>query len=217
MSHAVRTFSPGLLVGLLLRPVPVPVMRALARPVLDRLLSDLEPRLGDRLAGLTGRLAIVPAGHPAAVVVDMADGALSLDLAEAESEEIRQAEAVVRAPLETLTAMLDTEGMDGDASFFARALTIEGDTSLVMALRYALEDANAGLDDVGRAMPWPLGRALPHVLRVGQRVHAAASRDLATVQDAVLAPLRTELARQDGRLSKLEASLQRTQRRRAAG
>lgn len=217
MSHAVRTFSPGLLVGLLLRPVPVPVMRALARPVLDRLLRDLEPRLGDRLAGLTGRLAIVPAGHPAAIVVDMADGVLSLDLADAEAEDIRQAEAVVRAPLETLTAMLDTEGMDGDASFFARALTIEGDTSLVMALRYALEDANAGLDDVGRAMPWPLGHALPHVLRIGQTVHAAASRDLATVQDAVLAPLRTELARQEGRLSKLEASLQRTQRRRAAG
>lgn len=217
MSHAVRTFSPGLLVGLLLRPVPVPVMRGLARPILDRLLRDLEPRLGDRLAGLTGRLAIVPAGHPVAVVVDMADGALSLDLADAEAEDTRQAEAVVRAPLETLTAMLDTEGMDGDASFFARALTIEGDTSLVMALRYALEDANAGLDDVGRAMPWPLGRALPHVLRVGQRVHAAASRDLATVQDAVLAPLRTELARQEGRLSKLEANLQRTQRRRAAG
>ncbi|MBB4264755.1 SCP2 sterol-binding domain-containing protein [Roseospira visakhapatnamensis] len=216
MSHAVRTFSPGLLVGLLLRPVPVPVMRALARPVLEGLVRDLEPRLGDRLSGLTGRLAIVPAGHPAAVVVDMADGVLSLDVAEAEADEVRHAEAVVRAPLETLTAMLDTEGMDGDASFFARALTIEGDTSLVMALRYALEDANAGMDDVSRAMPWPLGRALPHMLRVGRRVHAAASRDLATVQDAVLAPLRTDLARQEGRLAKLEAGLQRTPRRRTA-
>jgi len=216
MSHAARTFSPGLLVGLLLRPVPVSVMRVMARPVLDNLLKELEPRMGDRLSGLNGRLAIVPVGHPVAVVVDMADGALTMDLAEADTDEVRHAEAVVRAPLETLTAMLDTDGMDGDASFFARALTIEGDTSLVMALRYALEDANAGLDDVGRALPWPLGRVLPRVVSLGGRVHAAASRDLATVQDALLAPLRTELARQDGRLSKVEAGLQRTQRRRAA-
>ncbi|MBB4287219.1 SCP2 sterol-binding domain-containing protein [Roseospira goensis] len=216
MSQPVRTFSPGLLVGLLLRPIPLPALRTVARPVLDGLARDLGPRLGDRLSGLSGRLAIVPAGHPVAVALDIDDGALALDLIPSDNREAMGAVAAVRAPLETLTAMLDTEGMDGDASFFARALTIEGDTSLVMALRYALEDTGAGLDDVARAVPWPVGPALPRLLRVGQRVHAAASRDLATVQDALLAPLRTELARQEGRLSRMEAQMQRTQRRRAS-
>lgn len=217
MSHSVRTFSPGLLVGILLRPVPLPVMRAVARPVMDGLIRDLGPRLGDRLAGLAGRIAIVPTGHPVAVALDIDDGTLALDLIPAETREEMGAVAAVRAPLETLTAMLDTDGMDGDASFFARALTIEGDTSLVMALRYALEDARAGPDDIVRAVPWPLGPALPHLMRVGGRVHAAATRDLATVQDALLAPLRTEVARQDGRLSRMEARMERAQQRRRAG
>lgn len=216
MSQSVRTFSPGLLVGLLLRPIPLGALRIVARPVMDGLVRDLGPRLGDRLAGLTGRLAIVPTGHPVAVALDIDDGALELDLIEADTREAMGAVAAVRAPLETLTAMLDLDGMDGDASFFARALHIEGDTSLVMALRYALEDAGAGVDDVTNAVPWPFGAALPHAMRLGQRVHAAASRDLATVQDAILAPLRTELARQDARMSRMESQMQRTQRRRAS-
>lgn len=217
MSQSARTFSPGLLFGLLLRPVPLPALRALARPVLDGLQRDLGPRLGDRLSGLRGRLAIVPAGHPVAVALDIDDGALTLDLIPAETREAMGAVAAVRAPLETLTAMLDTEGMDGDASFFARALTIEGDTSLVMALRYALEDARAGPEDIARAVPWPLGPALPRLMRAGGRVHAAASRDLATVQDALLAPLRSDLARQEARLARVEARLERAQPRRRAG
>ncbi len=215
MPPTVRTFSPGLLLGLLLRPVPLPLMRALARPPLGRLARDLGPRLSDRLSGLSGRLAILPAGHPVAVALDIEDGAIALDLIEAGDMASMDAVAVVRAPLETLTAMLDTAGMDGDASFFARALTIEGDTSLVMALRYALEDAGAGQDDIARAAPWPIAPALPGLMRVGQRVHAAASRDLATVQDALLAPARGELARQEARLSRLEGRLQNQPRRRA--
>ncbi|SDD97389.1 SCP2 sterol-binding domain-containing protein [Rhodospira trueperi] len=216
MSSSVRTFSPGLLVGILLRPIPLSVMRALARPVLDGLVRDMGPRLEDRLSELSGRLAIVPTGHPVAVALDIENGAVTMDLIEADTREAMGAVAAVRAPLETLTAMLDTEGMDGDASFFTRALTIEGDTSLVMALRYALEDAGAGVDDVARAFPWPIGPALPRVMHLGQRVHAAASRDLATVQDAILAPVRTELARQEARMSRMESQMQRTQRRRAS-
>jgi len=216
MSQPVRAFSPGLLVGLLLRPIPLNALRTVARPVMDGLVRDLGPRLGDRLSGLRGRLAIVPTGHPVAVALDIDDGALELDLIEADTREAMGAVAAVRAPLETLTAMLDLDGMDGDASFFTRALHIEGDTSLVMALRYALEDAGAGVDDITSAVPWPFGAALPHAMRLGQRVHAAASRDLATVQDAVLAPLRTELARHEARMSRMESQMQRTQRRRAS-
>lgn len=215
MPPSARTFSPGLLLGLLLRPVPLTVLRALARPPLDRLARDLGPRLSDRLSGLSGRLVIAPTGHPVAIALDIDNGDLALDLVEAADRETMEAVAVVRAPLETLVAMLDTAGMDGDASFFARALTIEGDTSLVMALRYALEDANAGPEDIARAAPWPVAPALPRLMQVGQRVHDAASRDLATIQDALLAPVRNELARQDGRLSRLEGRLQTQPRRRA--
>lgn len=205
MTASVRALTPGLLAGLALRPVPPRLLRALCRPVLDRLRARLAPRLGDRLSGLSGRVAVVPAGHPVAVVATISDGALSLDLAHADAP----AEAVVRAPLEVLAALTDASGLDGDATFFSRALTIEGDTGLVMALRYALEDAGAGPADLVAVLPAP---AQPFAARGGglvRHLHAAASRDLALVQDAALAPLRADLARQETRLARVEAAAKR--------
>lgn len=205
MTATTRALTPGLLAGLALRPVPPRLLQALSRPVLERLCARLAPRLGDRLSGLNGRVAVVPAGHPVAVVAIIADGTLTLDLAEAEAP----ADATVRAPLEVLAALLDPAGLDGDATFFSRALTIEGDTGLVMALRYALEDCEAGPEDLAAVLPAP---ARPLLARGGgllRRLHAAASRDLALVQDAALAPLRTDLARHEGRLARVEAAVKR--------
>lgn len=205
MTPPARALTPGLLAGLLLRPVPRSFLRALTRPVLARLTARIAPRLGDRLAGVEGRVAVVPAGHPVAVVAIIGEGALTLALDDASAP----ADAVVRAPLEVLASLMDPDGLDGDATFFSRALTIEGDTGLVMALRYALEDADVGPADLDAVLP---SSARPLMTRGGalaRRLHAAASRDLALVQDAVLAPLRTELARHESRLARVEATAKR--------
>ncbi|WP_404383624.1 SCP2 sterol-binding domain-containing protein [Caenispirillum salinarum] len=202
---SVRALTPGLLAGLALRPLPPSLLRRLSRPVLARLRARLAPRLGDRLEGLSGRVAVVPAGHPVAVVATIADGTLFLDVDDADAP----ADAVVRAPLEVLAALTDTAGLDGDATFFSRALTIEGDTGLVMALRYALEDADAGPADLMAALPAPARPMLARGTGLARRLHAAGSRDLALVQDAALAPLRADLARQEARLARVEAAAKR--------
>lgn len=198
-------FPPSLLAGLMLRPVPLPVLRAAARPVLARAVRRLAPLLADRLEGLAGSVAVVPAGWPVALRLTIGAGGLEADLAAAEGVE---ATAVVRAPLEVLLGMLDgAAGLDGDASLFARLLTIEGDTGLVMALRYALEDGGVDASVL-------LGRLAGAERAAGivRRVHAAAAHDLAVVQQAVLAPVRSDLARQDARLARLEQDAARRRR-----
>lgn len=49
-------------------------------------------------------------------------------------------DVLVKAPILSLLNLLDGEE-DGDALFFSRDLTIEGDTEAVLALRNALDDA----------------------------------------------------------------------------
>lgn len=198
--------SPALVGGLLLRPLPPALLRRLARPVLARAARRLGPRLDNRLDGVTGRVAVLPAGFPVALMVDLAAGSVALDLADPEAP----ADAVVRAPAEVLLALLDPAGdLDGDAGFFSRALTIEGDTGLVMALRYALEDGGVDTALILSLLPVPLR---PLAGRM-QRLHAATGRDLATLQQAMLAPLRGDLARQEARLDRLERECTSRRRR----
>ncbi|MCE9507615.1 MAG: SCP2 sterol-binding domain-containing protein [Alphaproteobacteria bacterium] len=56
------------------------------------------------------------------------------------SKEVR-ADAAIRGSFMTL-AQLAQGGGDGDALFFSRDITIEGDTEAVLALRNALDDAD---------------------------------------------------------------------------
>lgn len=208
MSLQGHSLSPALVGGLLLRPVPLPVLRGLARPVLARAVRRLGPLVAERLEGLSGAVAVVPSGWPVAVVLTIGTGGLdaALDGADAAAA---GATAVVRAPVEVLTGMLDgAAGLDGDASLFSRLLTIEGDTGLVMALRYALEDGGVDASSLLALLPAPLRPLLPHA----GRLHAAAGRDLAVLQQALLAPLRADLARQEARVARLEQDAARRRR-----
>lgn len=77
--------------------------------------------------------------------------------------------ARVRGPLAQLLALLDG-GLDADAAFFGRTLSVEGSTEAVVALHNALEAADLGLADL---LPGPLfarrhlGEAVSGALRRG--------------------------------------------------
>ena len=58
---------------------------------------------------------------------------------------------------------------DGDALFFSRDLTVEGDTAAVLALRNAMDDAELDLTEVLAALSGPLARPLRRVLAGAER------------------------------------------------
>ena len=58
---------------------------------------------------------------------------------------------------------------DGDALFFSRDLTVEGDTAGVLALRNAIDDAELDLTDELAALVGPLARPLRGMLTQAER------------------------------------------------
>ncbi|SDH10419.1 hypothetical protein [Roseospirillum parvum] len=198
-------FSPFLILGIVLKPLPFALARRAARPLLDNVARDLAPRLAGRLAGLTGRVAVMPTDLPYGTLFYVGTGsdgqtALSIDLID--TRHPVEAEARVRAPTSVLLELTHAQGHDGDASFFSRSLIMEGDTSLSMAFRYGLEEAeltSGELAAMAAPLPGDLGRRLGQAL---EGLIDAASADASRVQEALLAPL-------SGRLNRLEKAANR--------
>lgn len=207
-------FSPFLLLGLALRPVPPGLVARVAAPAVSAANDRLVPLLADRLRGMTGTVAVLPTDFPYGVRFRVADDAVTLDLIDGEAGE--EADARLRAPVRVLLDLARGSGVDGDASFFSRDLVMEGDTGLVMALRYALEEAaEQGLDPMdllAEALPGPAG-ARRRLAAAVERALGQAEADTAQVRDALLAPLMAWKARADRRLGALEDSVADLDRR----
>lgn len=77
-------------------------------------------------------------------------------------------DARIAGPLSAFLAMMHgTE--DGDALFFSRDLTVEGDTAAVLALRNAMDDAELDLTEELAALSGPLAVPLRRALAGAER------------------------------------------------
>lgn len=204
MTAAAPPFSAALLLGLALRPLPPRFVKGLSTPAVSRVRRRLSPLMADRLSGMSGTVAVLPTDFPYGLLLHIGGDGLDMEVTPCAPRP--EATAHVQAPLEVLLALAQAEG-DGDASFFSRDLVMEGDTSLVMALRYAMEaaaeDGAEPLALLAEALPLPDGlrrRLMGPLVQAGR----AASEDVARVQAALLAPLNAWRARTDARLTALE-------------
>lgn len=77
-------------------------------------------------------------------------------------------DACLRGPLSAFLAMMHG-AEDGDALFFSRDLTVEGDTAAVLALRNAMDDAELDLTEVLAALSGPLAPPLRRALAGAER------------------------------------------------
>jgi len=154
---------------LLLLPGP----RHLAEAALNRLASLLAHRhtgMLERLSNFAGATClIVPYDLPTAFLLTLqpAPQPPRLELADAAATGAR---ATIRADLTTLLQLLEGR-IDGDALFFSRDLTVEGDMDVVVALRNAVDDA--GIDLIGDAAA-ACGRLAIPVERLGRRLSGTA-------------------------------------------
>lgn len=77
-------------------------------------------------------------------------------------------DARIAGPLSAFLAMM--HGVeDGDALFFSRDLTVEGDTAAVLALRNAMDDAELDLTEELAGLSGPFGTPLRRVLAQAER------------------------------------------------
>ena len=185
--------SPVLLAGLLARPLSP----RLLQPALDAIFAILNrshPGLFERLSCLNETVFLIdPIDLPLVFILDADPEHPRLTAAR---EDADRAVATIRGPLLTLIDLLEGR-IDGDAMFFSRTLSIEGDTEAVVALRNAVDDAEVDIigDVLAAAGPLatPVGRALDLLSRLFSRAQA----DMQLVHDAVLEPANRRIDNQN--------------------
>ncbi len=166
--------TPVLVAGLLARPLPPQLLQ----PLLDAVFSLLRrrhPGLFERLTGLSAPIFLIdPIDLPLIFELDANPDHCRLTAARLGSG---RAVATIRGPLLALIELLEGR-VDGDALFFSRTLSIEGDTEAVVALRNAVDDAGIDLRrDLLEALG-PLAPPVRHALGLGQRLYARLNSDL---------------------------------------
>lgn len=148
-----------------LQPLP-PLPLGLALTALSRRLSGRHPSMLRRLGGYAEQ----------AVLIDPTDLPFVLRMQPSAGPRITahrrgrapEAAARVAGPLSALTGMLHGR-YDGDALFFSRDLVIEGDTSVVLALRNALDDAELDLSGELAALAGPFGPLVRRGVALAER------------------------------------------------
>jgi predicted lipid carrier protein YhbT len=216
-SRAQPPLSPVLVAGLALRPLPP----ALLKPALAAAMAAMHrrhPRVFERLEPLADTAILVdPVDLPVCFVVRPGAEPPSIVPLRRASEGAR-ADAIIRGPLLVLVELLEGR-LDGDAMFFSRDLSIEGDTEAVVTLRNALDSEAIDVVDDLLSFLGPFAVPLRGAVSALDALFARAGHDLETIRGAFVAPLARRTDRHEARLAELEetvAGLRRQVRGRAA-
>jgi predicted lipid carrier protein YhbT len=133
------------MLAVMARPLPLLPLELMVGHLVGNAMAA-RPSLAARLADHAGEtFAIDPVDCPFVILITVQGGRASVRL----ERDLAGAAYITRiaAPLLVLLGLLDGT-YDGDALFFSRDLTIEGDTGAALALRNAIENAELEAADV---------------------------------------------------------------------
>lgn len=209
-------FSPILVGGLLLKAVPPDVVQPVADHLAKRLM-DQHPDVFERLSPLGPRTFLID-------VVDL-PWKFHLTVAYGNGEVIvlknddpTTVDATIRAPLKVLFGLLDGS-IDGDAMFFTRDMSFEGDTEAVVALRNALDGADIDfVSDISSTFG-PLSGSAEQFIQYLLSWFNRVDQDLATVKNSMMDPAARRADAQARRIEELEtrcAKMEKALRRKAS-
>ncbi|HEV2515822.1 MAG TPA: SCP2 sterol-binding domain-containing protein [Devosia sp.] len=122
------------------RPIPLGLVQAVTNAALARVLAR-HPKLFDRLGEHTAKsFAFTPTDLPLTFVIAPRGGTVTV----LRSGRTVRADVGISGPIVTLLALAEGR-LDGDAEFFARDLSIDGDMEAIIALRNAMDDCRIDL------------------------------------------------------------------------
>jgi predicted lipid carrier protein YhbT len=180
----------------------LPLPTGVLQPALDIMVSVLRrrhPGAFERLSELPdAEVLIDPIDLPMAFMMRLGSKGMRLSLAHRGSQ---PGDAVIRGSFAHLLDLLEGR-TDGDALFFSRDLTIEGDTAAVVALRNAVDGEDIDLAADLAAVLGPFARLLLPARRAA--VHL--SDRLGQLHQAMLQPANRRMETLERRLSRLEKS-----------
>ena len=208
---ATAPLSPVLIGGMLARPLPGFVLNPLLRLMLHTVVAR-HPAMFDRLEGLDCPLMLIdPVDLPFRLALCPDPARPELRLARPSDDDV--ATASVRGPLMTLFDLMEGQ-LDGDALFFSRALVIEGNTEVVVALRNALDGEEIDLLDDVLSLFGPFNPLARLLAARAEALLGRAAADLASLRGALLDDIEKQNRGQAAELSKLGQRLEHLERAR---
>lgn len=204
--------TPALLVGLAARPLPP----AALQPLLTLAMATLVRRHREAFARLDGLgdsvFLIDPVDLPLAFLLRPGANPPSITAIRGDAAHGVAPVAAIRGSLLNLIDLLEGR-VDGDALFFSRDLTVEGDTEAILTLRNAIDGAGIDLIDVAASALGPLGGFARRLLGPAEILIRRMTRDLEALQETLLSPLARRCDAQATELTELQARLEELQRR----
>lgn len=149
-----------------LRPLLAPVPLFIIQPILSKIvrrISQNRPELFNRIGPHKDKLFLIDPTNLHFVFVLKAHPEHSF-LKAYRRRKAPDTEARISGTVLTLMDMVDG-GLDGDALFFTRALSVEGDTEAVVCLRNALDDLEGSIIEDVADLFGPVGRRSLNILR----------------------------------------------------
>lgn len=204
--------SPALLAGIALTPVPPSVLQ----PIFTRLIRMVcrrYPEILDAVVAFTGkRVEIDPIDMPFSLILNIDPMVPRLCVVGPRKVEKTSVDAAIRAPLEVLTAMVEGR-IDGDAAFFARQLSIEGDTELVLALRNAIDGAGIVLAHSLAEPLGPLAAPTERMLRSAGNIYNRCANSMEKFRQTLIVPAMHGVDAQSARIDEIESQISALQRK----
>jgi len=178
-------FSPLLMAGLLLRPLPKAPLNRLLRHMAGHIQKN-HPAILDRLAPLAGtEFLICPTDLPHDMRMIMGNGQVDCRI---EDEFKAPADVTISGPFLSLMDMMDGR-IDGDALFFSRSLAVEGDTEALLTLRNAMDSEDIDLRQEILTSLGPFKTPASALLTITGRLYQGLSRDMSHIRRAATASL----------------------------
>jgi len=210
---AAPPFTPILLASLALQPLPV----KLFTPIAARILKKIElsyPDIFDRLKPLGScQFSIVPTDFHCHFYVSLENGAAQISVlpkGQSIDQPVGTVTATISGPLLSLLKLLEGR-VDGDALFFSRELTVEGDTEAVLTLRNAVDSADISLEKMLTSRSRRLQPIAQKAVSGLAALYQRAQDDLELVHRSLLAPLSRQLSLQDNDLDRHEDQIRQLQ------
>lgn len=145
-SSSIPDFSVSLLLGQLLNPV---ISRSILQIGIDKLTNlfvKQHPRVISKMAKFTPcRMVLIPIDMPFCFFVEFTPDDLNINIIDNNAFSGDNL-TCIKSSLELFVKMLEGN-LDGDALFFSRKLSIEGDTTSIVALRNILEAESINIKD----------------------------------------------------------------------
>lgn len=183
-------FSPALFLGLMLQPLP---LRGFFKVVINRGLHNIQkkhPEISERLTEFYGQSVLIEVRDLFLYVILKIEEKLSADVVAHSFSTTTK--AAIHGDLHSLLKLIQGES-DGDALFFSRELSFEGDTEIVVAIRNAFDGTSIALAQEAFFIPKILQQGITKM-----------THDCETLRQSLLAPANKKMDQVNATVEQLQ-------------